>query len=140
MKKIPKKEDQQTLKDRFNISVDELEYRMQMQKKYHNDPAKQAVAILDMALEKVLTKLGVNVTLGDIPAQQDQLGIIVTEEIRNEMAGLQGFFVFVQRKGNIIPFAWVGAARLNSIGECFCDIHYFMDNRLVETGGIKLIH
>jgi hypothetical protein len=128
-----------TLKDRYHISADELEHRMQLQEKYHNDPAKQAVAILDMALERVLSKLGVNVELGDIPDQQDQLGIYVFEESREEMAGLQGFFVFVSRKNDLIPFAWIGQAMLNNLGECSCEIHWFRDNRLEEVGGVKIL-
>jgi len=127
------------LKDRYHISVDELAARMQAQEKYHNDPVKKAVALLDLALEKVLTKLGVNVELGDIPAQQDQLGIIVTEETREELAGINGYYIFLSRKEDLIPYAWIGAARLNSNGECFVDIQYFQDNRLDEVGGIKLV-
>ena len=127
------------LKDRFHISQDELESRMQTQTKLHDEPIQKAVAILEAALDKVMTKLGVNVERGNIPMQQDALGIVVTEETREEMAGLNGFFVFVKRKNDLIPFAWVGAARLNKMGECFCDIHWFQDERLDEVGGVKLI-
>ena len=141
MKKIPKKENQQILKDRFSISSDELEDRMQRQAKLHKEPIQRAVALLEAALDKVLIKLGVDVSDPDsIPDQQDALGIMITEETRPKMAGLQGFFVFVSHKQDLIPYAWVGAARLNSIGECFVDIQYFQDQRLEETGGIKLIH
>jgi hypothetical protein len=126
------------LKDRFNISADELEHRMQLQEKYHNDPARQAAAILDMALEMVMKKLGVNVE-EDIPLQQEQLGIMVMEENREEMAGLNGFFVFVNKQGELVPFAWIGSAQLNSLGECGCEVHWFNDNRMDAVGGVKLI-
>ncbi len=131
--------DDRTITDRYHISADELEHRMQMQAKLHDEPIQKAVALLEMALDKVMTKLGVNVKLGDIPAQQDALGIIVTEETRDEMAGLQGFFVFVSKKGDIIPYCHIGQALLNSIGECSVEIHYFQDERLEEVGGIKLV-
>lgn len=138
------------LKDKFHISADELEHRMQMQVKYHDEPIQQAVGILMSALDRVMKKLGVDVDQDPdvIHDQQDQLGIIVTEETRDEMAGLQGFFVFLKRRlwGNrpendftIIPYCWIGAARLNSNGECYVDIQYFQDERLEETGGIKLV-
>ena len=139
MKKIPKKEDQQILKDRFSISADELEDRMQRQAKLHKEPIQRAVAILEMAVDTVLRKLGVNIELGDIPAQMDQLGIIMTEETREDMAGLNGFFIFVSRNGDLIPHSWIGAAKLNSVGECNCEIHMFQDNRLLEIGGERLI-
>ena len=127
-------------KDRFSISADELESRMLQKQKEHDEPIQKAVLLLETALEQVLIKLGVKPDLGDIPAQQDALGIIITEETREEMAGINGFFVFISRYGDIIPFAWVGAARVSSAGECFVDIQYFQDDRLVETGGFKVTH
>lgn len=140
MKEIPKPADQRTIKDRFSISSDELEDRMQRQAKLHEEPIQRVVALLEAALDKVLVKLGVDVSDPDsIPAQQDALGIMITEETRPEMAGLQGFFVFVTHRHELIPYAWIGAARLNTIGECFVDIQYFQDQRLEETGGIKLV-
>lgn len=126
------------LKDRFHISADELESRMQRQIKYHDEPIQKAVAILEMALNTVLTKLGVNVEWGNIPFQQEQLGIIITEETRPEMAGLNGFFVSIRKKGDLIPYAWIGQAQLNSIGECSCEIHWFQDERMDEIGKVKL--
>lgn len=127
-------------KDRFSISADELEALMLQKQKEHDEPVQQAVLLLEAALERVLTTLGVNPVLGDIPAQQNALGIIITEETREEMAGINGFYIYVARHDDIIPYAWVGEARLNSGGECFVDIQYFQNNRLEETGGIKLIH
>jgi len=56
------------------------------------------------------------------------------------MAGINGFFIFQAQADDIIPYAWVGAARLNKEGECFVDIQYFQDNRLEERGGFKIIH
>lgn len=126
-------------KDRFKISADELEALHQRKLKEKDEPIKKAVTLLEAALDSVLTKLGVDVTRDDIPQQQEQLGIMITEETREEMWGLNGFFIFVARKGELIPYGWIGAARLNSQGECFVDIQYFQDNRLEETGGIKII-
>ncbi len=127
-----------TKTDRYQISTDELESRMQKKAKEHDTPCQQAVAILEAALEMVMKKLGVDVE-GDIPAQQEALGIVITEETRNEMAGLQGFFIFVQKDGDLVPHSWVGAARLNHLGECLCDVQFFLEERLEEVGGIKLI-
>ena len=122
------------LKDRFHISQDELIHRMQLQDKLHNDHCQKAVAILEEALDTVMKKLGVNVE-EDIPTQQEQLGIRIVEEIRDEMAGLQGFFVIV----NLEPFAWIGNATLNHLGECSCEIHWFQEERMDEVGKVRLI-
>jgi hypothetical protein len=121
-------------KSRFEISSDELEHRMQKKTKLHDEPCQKAAKLLETALDLVMTKLGVNIE-EDIPMQQEQLGIIVTEETREEMAGLQGFYVIV----NLEPYCWIGNARLNHIGECFVDIHYFKEERLEEVGGERLI-
>lgn len=130
--------DDRTIKDRFSISADELQHRMELQQKYHVEPLQKAVFLLDTALERVLGKLGVMIEAGHIPEQQEALGIIIQEETREEMAGLMGYFIHVRRRGEIIPYAWVGAARVNTQGECFVDIQYFQDNRLEETGGFKI--
>ena len=53
------------IKDRYSISADELESRMQKQKKLHDEPAQKAVAILEAACDMVLKSLGVNYNLGD---------------------------------------------------------------------------
>lgn len=126
-------------KDRFQISADELNARMEKKALLHDEPCQKAVLLLEAALDKVLTKLGVNVSEGDIPFQQEQLGILIMEENREDMAGLQGFFVFVRKDEDLVPYAWIGSARLNHLGEGFVDIQFFQDNRLDETGGIKLI-
>jgi hypothetical protein len=129
---------EKVLKDRFHCSADELEHRMQVQAEQREEPVKKAVELLDMALEKVLTKLGVNISLGAIPDQQHALGITICEEVREEMAGVMGFYIYVGYE-DVIPYAWIGAARLEKDGNCYVDIQYFQDNRLEETGGVKLI-
>ena len=133
------------IKDRFSISADELNFRMEKQKKLHDEPCQEAVLILEAALDKVLEKLGVNTSQvypdgsSAVADQMDALGIMMTENTDERTPQINGFFVFVTKDCDIIPYAWVGAARINSNGECFCDIHWFVDNRLDETGGVKLI-
>lgn len=128
------------LKTRFEISADELEFRMLKQQEMHIEPGQKAVQILEAALDKVLTGLGVNVEdIASIPAQQEALGIIITENTDERAPQLNGFFIFVTRNGELIPHSWVGAARLDHDGKCYCDIQYFIDNRLEETGEVKII-
>lgn len=126
------------IKDRFHISADELESRIEKQTKHHDQPIQKAVAILEMAVDTVLKKLSVDTTRDDVAEQMDLMGIVMTEESREEMAGLNGFFIFVRKKNDLIPYAWVGQAQLNSIGECSCEIHWFQDERMSEIGGVKL--
>jgi hypothetical protein len=125
----------------FEISADELQHRMELQQKYHDEPLTKAVAMLDEARDSVMRELGVDTNQPPeiLQAQQEDLGIILTEEHRPEMAGLNGWFVFLKKKDDIIPFCWIGAAQLNSNGECSCEIHYFNDNRLKVMGGFKVI-
>lgn len=129
-----------TVKKWFEISDDELEHRMQLQARYHDEPVTKAVAVLTEALDTVMKSLGIDITKDNdhIRQQQDDLGITIWTEERPEMAGLQGFFVHIGYS-EYIPYAWVGAARLSSDGKCYCDIHYFNDERLVEMGGFKVI-
>jgi len=126
---------------RFEISEDELEARMEVQRKVHDEPIQQAVALLDAALEKVLASLGVDFTQSpeSIRMQQEFLGIEIMENTDERVPQLNGFFVFVIKGETLIPYSWVGAARINSRGECFVDIQWFMDERLEETGGVKVV-
>lgn len=132
---------------RFVISADELNHRMEQKKKLRDDPVQRAVGILEAAVDTVLRELGVNIELGDIPAQMDALGIIMTENTNEQTPQLNGFFIYttkrlfgpIEPEVDIVPYAWVGSARLNSNGECFCDIQWFQKNKLSETGGVKLV-
>jgi hypothetical protein len=126
---------------KFQISTDELHARMEKQKAIHLEPVRQATALLEAALDKVMTGLGVDVTQSpeSIHMQQEFLGIEVMEHTDERAPKLNGFFVFVRKGEDMIPYGWVGAARINSNGECFVDIQTFQDNRLEETGGIKIV-
>lgn len=126
--------------DVFQISADELQSRIAKKEAEHDEPCKKAVQILEAAVDKVLSSLGVNVELVDlIPAQMDQLGIVMTENTEENTPKLNGFYIYLYRNEELIPHSWVGAARINHLGECYADIHYFNDNRLEEVGGVRLI-
>jgi len=128
------------LKTRFEISADELEHRMKLQDEFHNDPCRKAVKILEAAIDSVLKKLGVNVEDTEtIPQQMDALGIVMTENTDERTPKLNGFFIFTTKGVDLIPYCWIGAARLEHDGKCYCDIQFFLDNRLEETGGVKII-
>lgn len=133
-----------TIKTRYEISEDELMHREELQKKYRTDPVKKAVQVLEAALDMVLTRLGVNVNdYESIPEQQENLGIIITENDDPRTPQINGFFVFLQRirqdsSFDYIPFAWVGAAFLGSDGKCRCDIQWFQEEKLTEMSGAKI--
>lgn len=132
---------------RFDISEDELNSRMEAKAKLRDEPVKRAVGILEAAVDSVLARLGVNIEMGDIPAQQDALGIMMTEHTDERAPHLNGFFVYITKhtygpsspESELVPYAWVGSARINSSGECFCDIQWFQEDKLSETGGIKIV-
>uniref|UniRef100_A0A6H1ZVM8 Uncharacterized protein n=1 Tax=viral metagenome TaxID=1070528 RepID=A0A6H1ZVM8_9ZZZZ len=144
MKEIPKKDDQRTIKDRFSISSDELEDRMQRQKKYHEEPVQIAVTIMSEARDKVMRSLGMDTEQEDEDlryAQQEALGIRMTQETREEMAGLMGWTIAAPKRGlGLVPIAWVGTAYLDSQGKCWCEIHWFQENRMEKFGGYKIIY
>lgn len=129
----------------FEISADELNHRMEQKQKLQDEPVTQAVAILETAVDKVLNTLGVNTTDEETIVQQMiDLDIVMIEHTDERAPQLNGFYVFTRkllRNGtyDIIPYAWIGSARLNSVGECFVDIQFFTKNKLVEYGGLHLI-
>jgi hypothetical protein len=129
------------LKTIYEISADELEYRMLKQQEMHNEPCQKAVQILESALESVLKSLGVNVEADEetIALQLDNMGIYVNSVDDERMPKAMGIYVSVTVGKDIIPYAWVGDARLNSDGRCFCDVMWFTKNKMDETGGVRLI-
>jgi len=141
MKHIPKKTDLYKLQDRFHISRDELEARMDLQRREHDIPLTKAVKILDEARDKVMRSLGVDTEQPPemLQLQQENLGIVVTQETRPEMAGLNGWFIYAPAKKKLTPIAWVGSAYLDSNGDCWCEIHWFQENRMEKYGGAKII-
>lgn len=129
-----------TEKSRYEISEDELMARMEVKSLTRDEPLTKAVAILEQALDKVMTDLGVDCTVSpeEIHQRQEDLGIIIVPEDRPEMAGLNGYFIFLDRYGDFVPHSWIGAVRMMSDGKCYCDIHYFHDERLEVVGGIDI--
>lgn len=121
---------------RFQISEDELQAREQRQEEL-NEPGRKAVMILEAALEKVMASLGVDIAK-DIPPQQEALGITITDNTEETTPQLNGFFIFIERDGELIPHSWVGAVRIDSTGQCLCDIQWFMDERLDQVRGMRL--
>ena len=138
-KVIPKKEDQKNLPNRFNISQDELQHRMFLQSKYHDQPCAKAVDLMIEAMDNIMKKLGVDVAQEAevIQQQQADLGITIWSEERDEMAGLQGYYIHT---GGVeyIPHAWVGAPYLANDGLVYLDVHDFKHNVLIKFGGIKV--
>jgi hypothetical protein len=129
----------------YEVSADELQHRMEQKQKLQDEPVTQAVAILETAIDKVLNTLGVNTADEEtIVPQMIDLDIIMIEHTDERAPQLNGFYVFTRkllRNGtyDIIPFAWIGSARLNSVGECFVDIQWYQKEQLTEVGGVRLV-
>jgi hypothetical protein len=128
------------LKSRFEVSQDELTHRQQLQEKYHIEPSKQATAILEAAVDKVLQGLGVDTSdPTTIPQQMETLGIFANSIEDERMPKAMGIYISVVSGDTITPYCYIGNARLVSDGRCFVDIQYFLSNKLDETGGIKIL-
>ena len=129
----------------WEVSADELQHRIEQKQKLQDEPVTQAVAILEAAVDKVLNTLGVNTTDEETVAQQMiDLDIIMIEHTDERAPQLNGFYIFTQkllRSGDydIQPYAWIGSARLNSLGECFVDVQWYQKEQLTEFGGVRLI-
>ena len=126
--------------NRFHISMDELEHRVNLQKKFHDAPVQQAVRILEDALDKVMSELGVDVTQPAkvIHAQQEELGVFVCIETREQFASLNGWFISATKNKEILPWAWVGSAFLDHERKCWCVIYWVQEDRYEMFGGYSL--
>ena len=129
----------------FEVSEDELQHRIEQKQKLQDEPVTQAVAILEAAVDKVLNTLGVDTTDEETVAQQMiDLDIIMIEHTDERAVQLNGFYIFTKKllrsgEWDIQPYSWIGAARLNSLGECFVDVQWYQKEQLTEFGGVRLI-
>lgn len=120
------------------ISEDELNHRMELKRKLRDEPVQKAVAMIEAAMDKVMESLGVDTSRDDIPLQQEALGILITEHTDERAPQLNGFFIYVARGNDLVPYAWVGSARVDSTGEVLVDIHWFQREKATQIGGLKL--
>jgi len=124
------------IKTRYEISADELAHREDLQEKFHYEPVRAAVRVLERALEKVMESLGVDI-FGNIPEQQQALGIFITEDAIE--GGLGGYHVTTMTKEGLKPYAWVGSAKLDSQGKVSCEIWWLNTERLDTVEGPKIV-
>lgn len=129
----------------WEVSADELQHRIEQKQKLQDEPVSQAVAILEAAVDKVLNTIGVDTTDEETVAQQMiNLDIIMIENTDERAPQINGFYIFTNKlllsgEYDIKPYAWIGSARLNSLGECFVDVQWYQKEQLTEFGGVRLI-
>ncbi|MCK9565222.1 MAG: hypothetical protein M0Q43_04135 [Methanothrix sp.] len=124
----------------WQISLDEIAHREALKEELHDGPVKKAVFILEAAVDRVLKELGVDTSKdqADQFMQQWDLGVTVWEHDDERAPQLNGFF-FHTGYDAYTPYAWVGDARMNHLGECLVDIQYFQKGILVQSGGVKIL-
>lgn len=122
---------------RFEISEDELTARMQKQFSMHDKPLMRAAKVLESAIGKVVSRLGVDVTKGDesIRTQMELLGIHC-----NTLENYPGIFIALDKGDGFTPYAWISDAVLTSDGKYHYEIQWFVDNRMDAVEGEKIIN
>jgi hypothetical protein len=119
----------------YGMSADELIHTENVQEKSF-EPGRLAVKVLERALEKVMGKLGVDITK-PIPEQQEALGIFITEDAIE--CGLGGFHVTTMTKEGPKPYCWIGAAKLDSLGKVSCEIWWLQKDKMDTVEGPKIL-
>jgi hypothetical protein len=124
------------LKDRFNISSDEMHHRMEMQDKLHNKPLMSVVDFISEAIGKVMETLGVNTLQSDdlVKQQQIDLGITISECPPEQMGELSGFYII----SGETPVAIVCDPHLASDGLAYLNILWIQTNVMEKFGGVKI--
>jgi hypothetical protein len=125
------------LKDRYQISADELHHRMEMQDKLHNKPLISVVDFISEAIGKVMETLGVNTLQSDdlVKQQQIDLGITIAECPPEQMGELSGFYI-VSRE---TPIAIVCDPYLAGDGFSYLNILWLQTNIMESFGGVRII-
>jgi hypothetical protein len=127
------------LKDRTQISADELEARMQAQEKYHDAPLRNVTEFIEGAIRRVLKELGVDVTQDYdlIIAQKDAMGIKIASVPLEMMGKLSGLYV----SRNNVPIANIGDAFMAKNGLAYLKILWIRKDTDIEElfGGVRII-
>jgi hypothetical protein len=125
------------LKDRFNISSDEMHHRMEMQNKLHNKPLMSVVDFIFKAIDKVVETLGVDISQSNemIKQQQIALGITIADTPPEQMGELSGFYVI----SGETTIAIVCDPYLAGDGFSYLNILWLQENRMERFGGIRII-
>ena len=125
--------------NRFQVSVDELEARMQRRHEKHVAPAEKAAEVMGDAVYRVLARLGVHTNQDPeiVKAEQEALGITIWDRFDEEQPQLNGFYIH-KDYDEYTPFAWVGDAFLDTEGKCWCTIWWFGPNIEERFGGFKV--
>ncbi len=123
--------------DRFKISADEMEFRLQMLEKYRNKPMKNVTELIAEAIRRVLATLGIDVTQSDemVIQQQVALGVFISERPPEEMGELSGFYVIARGT----PIAIIGDPYLASDGLAYLDIKWIQKEHMEVFGGVRVI-
>lgn len=124
------------IKDRFNISADELEHRMSLQEKYHDKPLISVVEFMCEAINKVLKSLGVDISQSDemVKRQQIDLGIEIVDTPPEQMGELSGFYI----NSREVPIAIICDPYLANDGLAYLNIMWIQTNIMEKFGGVRL--
>lgn len=122
--------------DKYHASLDELTHNEEM-KVAHDAPIKNVTELIEGALLRVLSALGVDTTQSDAVMKQQQmdLGIVIAERGMEEMGTLAGFYVI----DDDIPVAIVRDAFMGSDGLAYVEIYWIQGDKAERFGGVRVI-
>ena len=123
------------------ISKDEHEHIQAEHQRIKIDPAVKAVLLIDTAIEKVLSELGVDLNR-DIPEQKELFGIHILESkdfIPDNVAPhLSGFYIMKEKNDTIVPVALVGDAFVNQNSQISVQITWFEKMKIEYITGERI--
>lgn len=134
----------------WQISLDELEHRMNYQKQHRLDPVSEMNKEFYRCVDRVLRRLGVDTESEkySINEQCEALGIIMQGSDDDRAPQIRGIFIFALKKRlsvemrqepDIVPYAWVSAPKMQRNGKAKCEIQYFQDNKMDEGNEVKIV-
>jgi hypothetical protein len=139
----------QKMKKWYEISEDELNHRMMVQKSQRIIPVSAAVKEFDRAVDRFIRTLGVNPDLEEsIGWQMEQLGIVRWENVDERTPQLWGWFFAVMKRPLVLvheddfelePVGWVSAPKMRKDGTAYCKVEDWRKGTLTETEGVKVV-
>jgi len=125
----------------FTLSLDQLMSMEEQQQQEVTDPLKKIAGLMEVGLQHILFKLGVDCSLGEdeVQAQMLERGVFIQERDIPTAPKGNGFYVFQGTSAlTLQPVAFISSPYIDNLGKANISIELYRDNIQFEMGGIKI--
>jgi hypothetical protein len=125
----------------FTLSLDQLMSIEEQKQKEVIDPLKKIAALMELGLQHILGKLGVDCACEEreMHTQLQEFGIHIQERNETTKPKANGFYVFQGKTAlTMEPVAFISSPYIDNLGKANITIELYRNDIQFEMGGIKI--